>query len=185
MVSSVLSGGYRALMTRREAATLLGISENASPPEVASAFRRVILRAHPDRGGSPEETRRVLLARQLMLASTPGPSRPAVPIVELPWRDLLLGSLALVGDRWLLLEGGLRGRVSRYGLDFEICEIPDHHVVEGLDVCACYRTQGGQPVSVTVLDRRLVLPSVGEYAWPQFGLRSGTRRGCYRVWFRD
>lgn len=38
---------------------ILGLSPDASPSEIKAAYRRAAMRAHPDRGGSEEDFRRV------------------------------------------------------------------------------------------------------------------------------
>jgi len=38
---------------------ILGLSPDASPSEIKAAYRRAVMRAHPDRGGSEEDFRRV------------------------------------------------------------------------------------------------------------------------------
>jgi DnaJ-class molecular chaperone len=38
---------------------ILGLSPGASPSEIKAAYRRAAMRAHPDRGGSEEDFRRV------------------------------------------------------------------------------------------------------------------------------
>jgi hypothetical protein len=44
--------GRRAGMSRAEALEVLGLQEGASHDEVRSAHRRLIVRSHPDKGGS-------------------------------------------------------------------------------------------------------------------------------------
>ena len=49
-------------------ARLLGVGDMASREEVIAAFRAKAKTAHPDTGGDPEEFRRLVLARDLLLA---------------------------------------------------------------------------------------------------------------------
>lgn len=52
-----------------EARALLGVSRHAAPEAIESAFRQKLHRAHPDAGGTAEQTRRLTEARDLLLAS--------------------------------------------------------------------------------------------------------------------
>jgi hypothetical protein len=52
-----------------EARVLLGVSRHAGPQAIETAFRQKLHRAHPDAGGSSEETRRLTQARDQLLAS--------------------------------------------------------------------------------------------------------------------
>ena len=45
-------GGFDAVMTRREAALILGVREGAAKQRVLEAHRRVMMANHPDAGGS-------------------------------------------------------------------------------------------------------------------------------------
>ena len=47
----------------------LGVSPDAGADAIETAFRARLRRAHPDAGGSSEETRRLTEARDLLLAS--------------------------------------------------------------------------------------------------------------------
>ncbi len=51
----------------KEAAKLLGVSEGATPDEIASAHKRLITKVHPDAGGSAELASRVNRARDVLL----------------------------------------------------------------------------------------------------------------------
>ncbi len=48
---------------------ILGVSADADAAEIRAAHRRLISLAHPDHGGSDEETRRLNLARDILLKS--------------------------------------------------------------------------------------------------------------------
>jgi DnaJ homolog subfamily C member 19 len=50
-----------------EARAVLGVGQDAGPDEIRAAHRRLIATVHPDRGGSPELTRQVNAARDILL----------------------------------------------------------------------------------------------------------------------
>ncbi|WP_370168190.1 DnaJ domain-containing protein [Sinorhizobium fredii] len=52
-----------------EAMELLGVSSNYSREEVIKAFRKKALKAHPDHGGDPEKFRKLVEARDRLLAA--------------------------------------------------------------------------------------------------------------------
>jgi len=54
-------------MSRAEAASMLGVSETASRGEIEAAFRRLIQRVHPDRGGAPGLAAKLNAARAVLL----------------------------------------------------------------------------------------------------------------------
>lgn len=54
-------------MSRSEAAAMLGVSETASRSEIEAAFRRLIQRVHPDRGGAPGLAAQLNVARTTLL----------------------------------------------------------------------------------------------------------------------
>jgi hypothetical protein len=54
-------------MTEAEAAAILGVPLDASPAAIQAAYRRVIARAHPDKGGTDWLAARVNAARDLLL----------------------------------------------------------------------------------------------------------------------
>lgn len=51
-----------------QARALLGVGRNASPADIAEAHRRLLVRVHPDRGGSNEAVHQANQARDLLLA---------------------------------------------------------------------------------------------------------------------
>lgn len=59
-------GGFEPVMTRREAALILGIRESASKDKIKEAHRRLMLLNHPDRGGSPLIASKVNEAKQVI-----------------------------------------------------------------------------------------------------------------------
>ncbi len=50
-----------------EARAILGVDATAGPEEIRAAHRRLVSALHPDRGGSPELTRRINMARDTLL----------------------------------------------------------------------------------------------------------------------
>ena len=56
------------LMSRQEAAQILGISENASPEDVKIAYRKAALKAHPDAGGSTKAMQDLNNAKETLLS---------------------------------------------------------------------------------------------------------------------
>jgi hypothetical protein len=52
-----------------EAAAMLGVAETASRAEIEAAFRRLMLRVHPDQGGAPGLAVQLNRARDIMLAA--------------------------------------------------------------------------------------------------------------------
>jgi curved DNA-binding protein CbpA len=56
-------------MTRQEALATLGLQEGATENEVRAAHRRLILRMHPDAGGSAELAARINRAKDILLGS--------------------------------------------------------------------------------------------------------------------
>ena len=54
---------------RAQARALLGVDRNASREDILAAHR-LILTAHPDKGGSPEEVFRIDAARDILLEQT-------------------------------------------------------------------------------------------------------------------
>ncbi len=53
-------------MGRAEARAILGVGETASRAEIEAAYRRLILFAHPDRGGSPGLAAQLNAARDVL-----------------------------------------------------------------------------------------------------------------------
>ena len=50
------------------ARALLGVRADADAAEIRAAHRRLAVQAHPDRGGSADDARRINAARDLLLA---------------------------------------------------------------------------------------------------------------------
>jgi hypothetical protein len=59
--------GPRTDMTRLEALAILGLVEGATEDEIKAAHRRLILRMHPDAGGSAELAARINRAKDVLL----------------------------------------------------------------------------------------------------------------------
>jgi hypothetical protein len=59
--------GPRAGMSRAEALEVLGLREGASNDEVRSAHRRLIVRSHPDKGGSDYLAAKINEAKDVLL----------------------------------------------------------------------------------------------------------------------
>jgi hypothetical protein len=59
--------GPRTDMTRLEALAILGLVEGASEDEIKAAHRRLIVRMHPDAGGSAELAARINRAKDVLL----------------------------------------------------------------------------------------------------------------------
>jgi curved DNA-binding protein CbpA len=55
-------------MSDREAAALLGISVDATPLQIKSAYRKLMLKHHPDKGGSAEYAAKLNTARDILMA---------------------------------------------------------------------------------------------------------------------
>jgi DnaJ homolog subfamily C member 19 len=74
MAGAILWAAYRrrqlsaSSMTPADARKLLGIGEDASLGEIREAHRRLIMRVHPDSGGSAELANRVNVARDTLVA---------------------------------------------------------------------------------------------------------------------
>ncbi|HTX48164.1 MAG TPA: J domain-containing protein [Caulobacteraceae bacterium] len=54
-------------MARRDAAAMLGVAETASREEIDAAYRRLMLRVHPDQGGAPGLAAQLNAARAVLL----------------------------------------------------------------------------------------------------------------------
>ena len=66
-----------------DAYKVLGLCTDANARDVRSAFRRISLKLHPDRGGDPEAFRQASQAAELLLGSdsdsgSPGTSEPPI-----------------------------------------------------------------------------------------------------------
>ena len=59
--------GPRTDMTRDEALAILGLADGATEEEIRAAHRRLILRMHPDAGGSADLAARINRAKDVLL----------------------------------------------------------------------------------------------------------------------
>lgn len=57
-----------SILTREEAALILGVSLTATPEQVREAHRRLIQKNHPDRGGTDYLAAKINQARDILLA---------------------------------------------------------------------------------------------------------------------
>lgn len=58
-------------MTRKEASEVLGLSEYCTDTEVSSAFRRLAMACHPDKGGTAYLFRKISEARDALKNNQP------------------------------------------------------------------------------------------------------------------
>ncbi|XXG66078.1 hypothetical protein AAC387_Pa05g3627 [Persea americana] len=65
-------GGFQPMMTRREAALILGIRENVAADKVKEAHRKVMVANHPDAGGSHYLASKINEAKDVILGKTKG-----------------------------------------------------------------------------------------------------------------
>jgi DnaJ homolog subfamily C member 19 len=63
-------------LTRRQALDVLGLREEATKDEIVRAYRELIKRVHPDRGGSAHLAAEVNRARDVLLAENEGGAKP-------------------------------------------------------------------------------------------------------------
>ena len=65
--SSYYRGGFDRTMTPREAARILGISPSATSQVINEAHRRLMLKNHPDKGGSPFIASKINDAKRMLI----------------------------------------------------------------------------------------------------------------------
>ncbi|XP_043690377.1 mitochondrial import inner membrane translocase subunit TIM14-1-like isoform X2 [Telopea speciosissima] len=65
-------GGFEQMMTRREAALILGIREHAAMEKIKEAHRRVMMANHPDSGGNKYLAQKINEAKDVMMGRTKG-----------------------------------------------------------------------------------------------------------------
>jgi DnaJ-domain-containing protein 1 len=61
--------GAAAGMALAEAASMLGVSESADPETIEAAYRRLMVRVHPDKGGAAGLAAQLNAARAALLAA--------------------------------------------------------------------------------------------------------------------
>lgn len=60
-------GGFEDVMTRREAALILGVRESSDPKRIKDAHRKLLILNHPDTGGSTYLSGKINEAKELLL----------------------------------------------------------------------------------------------------------------------
>eukprot|EP00240_Pyramimonas_obovata_P010731 CAMPEP_0118932666 /NCGR_PEP_ID=MMETSP1169-20130426/10556_1 /TAXON_ID=36882 /ORGANISM="Pyramimonas obovata, Strain CCMP722" /LENGTH=111 /DNA_ID=CAMNT_0006875359 /DNA_START=83 /DNA_END=418 /DNA_ORIENTATION=+ len=75
-IRAFYSGGFEAVMTRREAALILGVREHAAADKVQAAHRKIMIANHPDTGGSPFIAAKLNEAKELMQGKTKATGSP-------------------------------------------------------------------------------------------------------------
>ncbi|KAI3837425.1 hypothetical protein MKW92_002572 [Papaver armeniacum] len=65
-------GGFQPVMTKREAALILGVREHAVKEKIKEAHRRVMVANHPDQGGSIYLAKKINEAKVLLMGKTQG-----------------------------------------------------------------------------------------------------------------
>ncbi|CAA0820960.1 Mitochondrial import inner membrane translocase subunit TIM14-3 [Striga hermonthica] len=66
-------GGFERVMTRREAALILGVREHTVEDKIREAHRRVMVANHPDAGGSHYLASKVNEAKDILLKKSKSP----------------------------------------------------------------------------------------------------------------
>ncbi|QBD82728.1 J domain-containing protein [Ktedonosporobacter rubrisoli] len=57
----------RPLLQRQQALSVLGLPLNATSEQIKRRYRTLAKRHHPDRGGDPEQMRRIVAAYELLM----------------------------------------------------------------------------------------------------------------------
>ncbi|KAK8815374.1 hypothetical protein WA158_003586 [Blastocystis sp. Blastoise] len=68
--SKFYEGGFEDNMTKREAALILGVRVNATPQRIQAAYKRLLLKNHPDKGGSPFIASKINQAKDMLAGGT-------------------------------------------------------------------------------------------------------------------
>ena len=66
-VGQYYKGGFEKEMTRREAALILGVSQNSVEDKILSAHRKMMANNHPDLGGSTYLATKVNEAKEMLI----------------------------------------------------------------------------------------------------------------------
>ncbi|CAH8293016.1 unnamed protein product [Schistosoma turkestanicum] len=64
--SKYYRGGFEQNMSRREAALILGVSQQSNKNKIRDAHRRIMLLNHPDKGGSPYLAAKINQAKDVL-----------------------------------------------------------------------------------------------------------------------
>ncbi|KAK4473012.1 hypothetical protein MN116_004207 [Schistosoma mekongi] len=64
--SNYYRGGFEQNMSRREAALILGVSQQSSKTKIRDAHKRIMLLNHPDKGGSPYLAAKINQAKDIL-----------------------------------------------------------------------------------------------------------------------
>jgi hypothetical protein len=104
------SGGVPPVMQMAlaEAMALLGVPENFTKEDVLAAFRREAKKAHPDAGGTEEMFRKLVEARDRLLAAlgtSAPPPKYAPRGARMVYRRIRLGGSARIGNTRRLSSG--------------------------------------------------------------------------------
>lgn len=59
-------GGFDAIMTKREASLILGVSPNSNMDRIKQAHKRIMILNHPDKGGSPYMAAKINEAKDVL-----------------------------------------------------------------------------------------------------------------------
>ncbi len=60
-------GGFESMMTKREAALILGVRESANSQRIKEARRRILMLNHPDKGGSKYMAAKINESKEMLL----------------------------------------------------------------------------------------------------------------------
>ncbi|VDP64110.1 unnamed protein product [Schistosoma mattheei] len=64
--SKYYRGGFEQNMSRREAALILGVSQQSSRNKIRDAHKKIMLLNHPDKGGSPYLAAKINQAKDIL-----------------------------------------------------------------------------------------------------------------------
>ena len=61
------NSNYSGKMSRKEALEVLGVPENATQEEIKNAYRKLMIKLHPDSGGSKYLSQKINEAKELLI----------------------------------------------------------------------------------------------------------------------